>query len=172
MSDDKQQNKKARLERLRGVVAAYGADRARWPEHDRSDFTDADMADQAVASDIGEAQALDALLAHASIPAPMPDTAAKIAARIIAADRKDKVVDMKGHQPSLQHTASRHASFYWPAAGLLAASLMIGIFLGQSDIFANTIDGSFLTADASIDELGNLFLGLPLDPALLAEETL
>lgn len=172
MNDDNQQNKKPRLERLRAVVAAYGADRSRWPERDRADFTDADLTNEAMASDTGEAQALDALLARASMPVPAQVAAADITARITAADTADKVVGMDDHRLAVRHAASPGTNFYWPAAGLLAASLMIGIFLGQSDMLANTIGGSFLTADASMDELGNLFMGLPLDPALLTEETL
>lgn len=169
MSDQERQNNKARLERLQTVLEAYGVDRSRWPEPDRLEFTDADISGEAVARETADARALDVLLAHAGTPTPAAGAAARIAARIVDADEDATVVTMQNRKPS---AAQSGLASHWPAAGLLAASLVVGILLGQSNIWTDPISGSFLTADAGISELGDLFLGLPFDPATLAEETL
>lgn len=169
MSDRQQPDEDARLERLKAVVAAYGADRSKWPDDDRAVFSDADLKDDALASILSDATALDAVLAHASASEPEPGATSRIAARIAAGTNVARFDNRRtAADPGKSHTPPS----YWPAAGLLAASLLVGIFLGQSDIWPDTIGGSFRIADAAVDDLSEMFIGLPLDPASLSEETL
>ena len=49
---------------------------------------------------------------------------------------------------------------------------MIGVFLGQSDLWSDTLQRGFLSADASVDALSDAVFGLPLDALNFTEETL
>lgn len=170
MSNDRQHNDKDRRERLRAVVAAYGADRAAWPLEDREEFSGGDLEDEGVALPVSEARALDAVLARASMPQPATGAAARIAARIAAADDTVVQLDHRGRTVTGQGPLIRAS--HWRIAGLMAASLLVGIFLGQSDIWSDTLGGPFLSVDATLNELGDMIVGLPLDPNSFAEDTL
>lgn len=143
----------AEFERLLDV---YGADRARWPAEARA------AAAQLVAKDadaqrlLAETEALDRVLQNAPVPALAAEAA--LAERIVAAaQRSPRMVklppapagaaplraaalpgndigrprhDARQARPGLRRLLGREAG----AAGLLAASLVIGVVIGQSQL--------------------------------------
>lgn len=100
-------------ERLRDVLAAYGADPARWPSGDRTELSHPiDGARQ----DYRDALDIDRLLQLASAPD----------LRFGASDRLIR------HIHALQG-AARRPVLRWTAALPLAASLLLGIYLGGQE---------------------------------------
>jgi hypothetical protein len=135
----------AEFERLLDV---YGSDRTRWPVEERS------CAGQLVARDrtarrlLAEAEALDRTLERAPLPslakeAALADrilVAARRSPRMVAAGKAD--AGGAGHPagnvislPALRGRAPwRSRTAFGSAAGMLAASLALGVFLGLSSL--------------------------------------
>jgi hypothetical protein len=108
-------------ERLKQVLASYGAGRSRWPESDRKLLDSGDPA--------GEAAAIDALLDRASSP-PIPvGGQSRLLARAAELSRPDNVVVLRKRQ---------HRQF-WISVTALAASLALGLFVGTQDDFADVL---------------------------------
>jgi hypothetical protein len=134
MTHDAEQ-KAASIEGLERLIDVFGADRARWPARDRLRFSGL-IADSAVARRmLAEAEALEAVLDRA----PEPD-AARVAAltdRIMAAAAGHRAVArpvLPGPAkvaPALRRVESPRL-IDWPAAALLAASLVLGIMAGTA----------------------------------------
>lgn len=96
--------------RLRDVLSAYGADAGRWPVADRQD-----LADPAATPDTAyrEALAIDRLLAQASAPEVPPGAEHRL------------MMKARGRSPVPGRAVPR-----WTVAVPLAASLLLGIYLG------------------------------------------
>ncbi len=102
-------------ERLRDVLAAYGADPARWPARDREHLTHRIDGPDAPYED---ALAVDRLLRLASPPH-------------LRLDAADRVI----RQASAFRPAVHRPILRWAAAVPLAASLLLGLYLGeQADV--------------------------------------
>lgn len=107
-------------DRVRALIAAYGADPQRWPGAEREAAWRLAQADPSLASEIAGATALDALLD--ALPASVPSPALRVRLKSIP-DR------------ARLGWADRVAAFWpfgapWrPAAGLVAAAL-VGIVVG------------------------------------------
>jgi hypothetical protein len=126
--------------RFRRLIAAYGADPARWPPGRRA-RAEALLARSAKARALlGEAQALDALLiADAKAPAGEPFAAALIAHA--TAMRQEQV---SGAAPAA-FVVDWSLSRLWPQAVGLALAAMLGFVIGWTDLLpgsagADTID--------------------------------
>ena len=126
-----------RKERLVAVLAAYGADPARWPEADRRNLA-AHLAEEGEA--MAAAQALDRLLASAPKAAPGEDFVARVMARI----------DDGAREPAPR---ARRMGLGWGSAIPLAASLILGAYLGA----AGDLDALLPLAvtDAGVDDGGD-----------------
>ena len=108
-------------ERLRGVLAAYGADPARWPAGDRKDLSHLiDSSEE----DYRDARDVDRLLQLASAP----DLRSGAGDRVI---RHVHALRAAAHRPVLR----------WTAALPLAASLLLGIYLGGQEDVASWLPG-------------------------------
>lgn len=120
-------------QRLKQLLASYGADPARWPEEDRHlSPLSQDLAH--------EARSLDRRLDEASAPRMPEGLTAKIIAAAGAQEGEDNVVPFRA-------PVTRRR--YWPAAAAMAASLALGIFLG------GTSGGDFFlpqTDEAALDD--------------------
>ena len=99
--------------RLSEVLAAYGADPRRWPAADRSELA---ALIRPESQEWREAAALDRLLATASQP-------------LMPAAASDRLL-MKVH--GTRNVSARRV-FRWSTALPLAASLLLGIYLGAVD---------------------------------------
>lgn len=166
---------------LKTTLDAYGANSERWPSAHRAQLIALTQSDPAAASLLCEARAVDRLL-EASAVARRPDVPLDLVARImntatnpvdgqipqIAAarstrggevvqlDRKRKL--QPGGDRSVRSALSTFRQFgYWPAAAMLAASLLVGVFIGGTGQLNSTVTQlNALLGDSSSVELAIL----------------
>lgn len=130
------------LRDFENLLEVYGADRTRWPLAARAKAMARLASDGTAQRLMAEAEALDAVLLQG--PEPAGAEVMALADRIIAATRATPRVVASG-RPVVQPLAAppvRKVVFdhsLWRAMALLAASLMIGIFAGQSQIGAGAV---------------------------------
>lgn len=126
---DTRLNKAAR-DRLQAVLAAYGADPARWPERDRELAPWLGAADPVLTTSLNEARTMDSVLKRASHPAAPAGAAERLVARVDALP--GKVVPIA--RPAQARAPTRRAALPRRLAVLsaLAASLALGLYLGAS----------------------------------------
>jgi hypothetical protein len=138
---DKQVEEREALERL---LDTYGADRTRWPARERLRFASVISEDKAAARLLAEAHALDRLLDRAPHASQGDIEALKeriVAAALRADPPRLAVVAGAGtrnilplRRPSLPNRFTE-----WPAAAVLAASLVLGVMLGSAGTFSSTM---------------------------------
>lgn len=147
------------------VLETFGSDRTRWPAPVRRDFAGLLATSAEAQAQLREAEALDRLLDFA--PPPHIDTGA-LASRILAAAAAESVA------PAAPQAAPRARSIFerssnkganatrnteqWPAAALLAASLVLGAIFGFSGTFDRQADTAVAEASSDPD----------MDPAQIA----
>jgi hypothetical protein len=121
---------KAARDRLQAVLAAYGADPARWPERDRELASLLTSADPDLTVPLEDARAVDRALARASHPVVPAGSAERLIARVD--DGPDNVVSFVRHGQA--RPPSRQAALPGRLAVLttLAASLALGLYLGAT----------------------------------------
>ncbi|HET7156863.1 MAG TPA: hypothetical protein VFI87_16000 [Hyphomicrobiaceae bacterium] len=134
----------ADFERLLNV---YGGDRTRWPTEARAAAAQLVARDAKARRTLAEAEALDRVLERAPLPSLAVEAA--LAERIVtAAQRSPRIVKIATRQSSVvslpdgralppPRAASRKLGLLRGevrAATLLAASLMVGIFIGISNV--------------------------------------
>jgi anti-sigma factor RsiW len=162
-------------EALERLLDVYGADRTRWPARERLRFASFISEDEAAQRLVAESAALDALLDRA--PRASEDRERALKERIVAAALRSAepqlAVVSTGEEnalprlpawlryarraPSPTRTRERRE---WPAAGLLAASLMIGVMLGSAGMFDTTVqDVAEASGFTSAGEPSQLALG-------------
>lgn len=129
--------------RLAEILAAYGADPARWPLSERAAL---EVLLRNEPELLAEAVAIDRVLAKA--PSPQAPAGAKALLLARAAREKQTVnvvpLDRARARP-------RPSIWSWGTAAALAASFALGIFLGGSTNFANfRSDGNVVEIDDPI----------------------
>ncbi len=161
--------------RLQQLLAAYGADRAKWPEPDRVRFAEHVLEEALPSDEVAGAQELDDILSHATAPTAHASAAARIAEEIVkqpGAEISGNVVEFAAEAGSRKRAIPPIRAALWPDAALIAASLVIGIVLGQSELLTEISFGFGSTGISTVEELGNAVLGLNIDPTLVSEDTL
>lgn len=167
-TNDAQTQERQALEHL---LEVYGADRTRWPARERLRFAPFIGDDVEARRLVAEASALDSLLDLA--PRAGEDRERALQERIVAAalrsvETKLAVVAENGARlPVRARLASVVASVRkapvrreWPAAGLLAASLVLGVFLGSAGTLDATVqEVAEVTGLASAGDSSQLALG-------------
>ncbi len=138
----------AEFERLLDV---YGSDRTRWPVEERASAGHLVARDRAARRLLAEAEALDRALERAPLPTLAQEAA--IVERIVAAARRtprivpmaraeagrpaepaaDNVVQLTGLRERAQRRLAARTAF-GGVAGAFAASLVLGVFLGLSNL--------------------------------------
>lgn len=132
---DGEDNRSATIEGLQRLLDVYGADRSRWPARERLRYVPL-LAESADARRLlEEARALDALLDEA--PAPNDADIDVLATRIMTAAGASPATrpsTVTAFKPRARVGARRSgdSGFGWPAAALLAASLVLGVFAGTT----------------------------------------
>lgn len=135
------------LEALERLLATHGADRTRWPAPERLRFAPLLSASALARRKLAEAEALDRLIDLA--PEPRTNRSA-LAERIVAAASAEAAraqVIRLPQRGGLSSAASRAAAFgrmnlgagQWAGGALLAASLVLGAFIGTSGTFSSAI---------------------------------
>ena len=140
--------------RFRRLIAAYGADPARWPPGRRAQAQGLLARSSAARALLAEAQAFDSLL-MADAKAPADDRlAATIIARTTATPQErasalDRAI-------ALDWSLAR----LWPQAVGLAAAAVLGFVIGWSDLLPEDFGGDTIdladVLDAGIDDGGSL----------------
>jgi hypothetical protein len=137
----------AEFERL---LEVYGSDRTRWPVEARASAGQLVARDRAARRLLAEAEALDRALERAPLPSLAKE--AELAERILAAARRSpRMVATSRSEaagrgsapagPNVVRLPAWRAQRWWlarpaigGAAGVLAASLLLGVFLGLSSL--------------------------------------
>ena len=140
-------------ERLKRVVAAYGAEPRRWPEADRAALAHL-IEDASGEPWMREAGTVDSLLDGLPEPRMREDLASEIimAARSTAQAEAGRVVEISARPGSLTRLTG-----LWGQAALLAASLAAGLWLGTSGSMDSLIYGDLQSFSelAVSDEVAN-----------------
>jgi hypothetical protein len=129
------------------LLDVHGADRTRWPLAARASAAALVDSDRTARRLLAEAEALDSVLAQAGTRAPDDPALSALADRImLAAQRAPRLVANKA-APAMdgarrdavgdQRRAVGRDS--WRGIAVLAASLMIGIFVGQTQFAAGAL---------------------------------
>ena len=157
---------------LEHLLDVCGADRTRWPARERLRFASFVSEDEEAQRLVAESAALDALLDRA--PRASEDREHALKERIVAAalrssETKLAVVTAGGEAPALARLPSwlRGAPparvrqrQEWPAAAMLAASLVVGVMLGSAGTFDSTMQRvAEATGVATAAERSQLALG-------------
>src|SRR5262245_8754557 len=157
-------NKTMTMAELARLLDVYGAGRTRWPAEARAAAAHLLATDAEARRTLAEAEALDRLLQRAPVPGAAFEAA--LAERIVvAAQRSPRIVKLSEPQREVQRPAvgaeeparapvqpTTHAGRGRPrglrlfsrevgAAGLLAASLIIGVVIGNSSLPAQILPG-------------------------------
>ena len=147
MNEMDNDNQERPIETLRRIVAAYGADPVRWPA-DQREAVATFVRDNPDAADIlREAETLDRLL-DTAVHAPDRAAPSQLVARIMSqATEPSTVVPFtpaaNPRGPSqVENTPARRVirTHYWPAAAMMAASLLVGIFIGGTGQLNSTAE--------------------------------
>jgi hypothetical protein len=120
----------ARMDRLQAVLAAYGADPARWPESDRDLAPLLAAPHPDVTASLEDARILDSSLAHASRPVAPAAAAHRLVAG--ATEASVNVVAFDLHATTRSPARRMTFSGRLAVATSFAASLVLGIYLGTS----------------------------------------
>ena len=136
-------NKRAEdREALERLLDIYGADRTRWPARERLRFAGVISEDKTAAHMLAEADALDRLLEQA--PRASSADVEALKERIMAAALRVKAPQLAvvagGNKVAAGRPAvvARFARGEWPAAAMLAASLVLGVVLGSTGSLDST----------------------------------
>jgi hypothetical protein len=146
----RQERKAVEMEALQRLLESHGADRTRWPARDRLRFAQMIAEDAEARRLVAEATALDSLLELA--PAPSLEREQEIGARILALAQAEpraveKEVELRA-RARVQRPGLRHL----PAAALLAASLLVGVFAGTSGVIERLLDAAGLGRAADVQQ--------------------
>jgi hypothetical protein len=140
--------------RFRRLIAAYGADPARWPPGRRG-RAEALLARSTAARDLlAEAQAFDSLLTTDVKPLADERLTAAIIARTIG------VAQERAPAPARAIALDWSLSRLWPQAVGLAAAAVLGFVIGWADLLPESFGGDTNdladVLDAGIDDGGSL----------------
>lgn len=129
--------------RLAEVLAAYGADPARWPAAERAGLEALVRKEPGL---LAEAREIDRVLARAPVPQIPAGAAARLLARVGESRPAPNVVPFD--RPA--RPAQKPSIWSWGAAAALAASFACGIFLGTTNFAARLGDSDVVEIDDPI----------------------
>jgi Spy/CpxP family protein refolding chaperone len=123
--------------RFRRLIAAYGADPARWPPGQRGRAEALLARSDKARTLLAEAQAFDALLLADAKPPADEQMAAAIIARMIDGPQERAPVIAPARVVALEWSLSR----LWPQAVGLAAAAVLGLVVGWADLLPGNFGG-------------------------------
>ncbi len=120
------------LQRLNTVLEVYGAQSLSWPDEERDVLLklirDNIQADQMYR----EAKALEHVLDHSRVSTDISSLQSKIMAKVSEQSSESNVADFSSHQKKKPSGGGSYSVFLQNVS-LLAASLIIGIYIGTTD---------------------------------------
>lgn len=136
------------VERLAMVAAAYGADPLRWPSAERAALKEvlADM--DAAAEQLDEERALDRLLDLMPPAEPPPGSVGRVLVAAGIRPAGGDVVPFRRAGP-----VAPVGLRLGPAIGVIAASLMLGLYTGSSHVVDPLFDDNPADQPALVDDL-------------------
>ncbi len=158
MSEDR------KLAEFRDLLDRHGRQPENWPAERREEMLRLCTENPQARALLAEAEALDALLHATAAPPAAPDLAAHVLRRAAAASAEGRHAETPFH-PAVPFPAANdnRPVMRWLAAGWLAASLLIGIWLGLSGriiVPPALLDGSGMIADAGNGDALSDLLGI------------
>jgi len=175
-------NRATDLLALQRLLDSHGADRTRWPARERLRFAPLIAEDREARTLLREAEALDRLIDLSPRVSKVREEAlaARIVARAVAEPRGAAVPS-----PVLRPVASQRATLAtmrmpraamaswraWPAAGLLAASLLVGVIVGGAGLASPAVQSIATVVGADGDGEGQQ-LAQVADPGFSDEDSL
>jgi len=143
------------LARLEAVLDAHGANPGRWPAADAERLMGLARSDSQAQRALRDAQALDRVLAVA--PAGSPGGLEGLTARIMSevaakqpvARVSAEIVPLPIRAVAAKSAMTRRSSWVWQACAAMAAALIVGFYVGGSDLVAPTLQQ---VAGLSVDE--------------------
>ena len=138
--------------RFRRLIAAYGADPARWPPGQRSRAADLLARSAKARTLLAEARAFDSLLMADAKPPADEQLAAAIVARATAAPQE------RAPAPARAIVLDWSLARLWPQAVGLAAAAVLGFVIGWTDLLPRNFGGGETVdvADILDDDSGPL----------------
>lgn len=176
------------LQTLEVTLDAYGADRARWPEDRQRELAGLIVADPRAREMLRETVAFDRLLDQTS-DAARDEVPLALMSRIMSAAQAEggaapdaggteagsNVIplptrgakDAFGGPVTVEAARGLLAWREWSAAGMLAASLLLGVYIGGSGLLNTAVDGLTNVAgmSSSYEATSALLPGLDTDDA-------
>lgn len=135
-------------QRLATLLAAYGADPARWPAADRERLA-RHLED--AGPDVAEARAMDSALAASADPTPPPQARDRLMARVQAMPRATPAASPAAVIPLTPRRSRMAAAPAWLA---LAASLALGFWIGSLGLVDGLLLDGYSDSDWSAIDLG------------------
>ncbi len=183
MSTHERQSKE--VDALERLLEIYGADRTRWPARERLRFASLIANEPEAQRIVEEADALDRLLDVAPIVKEEQEQALSL--RIMAAARVTESTSLSAGKavpfavsnivklPAWMRRPQSAGAFgasEWPAVGLLAASLVLGVMLGSAGTLDSTMQEVADVAGLSSSDAVETQLALDEDMVAWAGEEL
>lgn len=166
----------AELKRLEEVTDLYGGSPERWPAEERKLLEELCDREPEASRVLDGARALDQLLSQA----PSLEPSAALRSRILDAALQDQnssdgVIDFNSYRPRLE--VKPKSWQHWPAAGLLAASLAVGLYLGVTGLSEPAFNGvlevaSFTDVSDEDSEIGSFLSSISLEGGVVQSEDL
>ncbi len=116
-----------KLAEFRKLLDRHGSRPEDWPAEKREELQRLCAEDPQARNLLAEAEALDALMRETAVPPAAPDLTARLLQRAVSATQ-----NAGAPAPPPQAANDNRQVMRWLAAGWLAASLLIGIWLGLS----------------------------------------
>ncbi len=156
-------NARMTLKELRRLLDVHGGDEARWPQEAREAARALCAADAEAAGLLSEARALDRLLEETAAP-PVSD---RLKAEILAAAAGEDAHAPRGGPARPLRAANDNHPFRWLAGGALAASLMLGVWLGLTGALSPL--GEALSGGTELAAAGDALFGELLEESGAAD---
>jgi biopolymer transport protein ExbB/TolQ len=165
-------NREQLLDELQAALDVAGARPGGWPEAQRARLAAFVESDEKAAALFAEAKALDRVLDRAQ-GAGGADIPAGLEARIVAA--ANMTTQPPHHDRSRRKRSRKRASEgrrnVWQAAALLAASLIVGVFIGLSGTASPVLNALNMIASSDSDTAAGI-AGALFEPGSTREEQL
>lgn len=157
------------LRRLEQALDLYGANLARWPNDERRALEPLIAKSNTARRMVGEARAVDRLLDMAPATVAREDLVNRIVEKA-KADRGHSGAKVIRFRPgALAARAGWRANWTWPSAALLAASLLLGLYVGATGLVDPQLTTGFDVASAN-DPFANAFPELSFEEDITLSE--
>ncbi len=169
---DKLENQQ-HLARLKEVLDLFGADSLRWPQEERALLEEFVRENDDAKALVGQEQAFDQVLNFA----PAGSLPSEVKSRLLKHVLQDKpgaeaeIIPLNaGHYGTLSQIQIKKQA--WPVAALLAASLVLGLYLGAAGLTGTAFENMLGTPTVEDNMLAGVFPQATFEDGVVAEDLL